>query len=315
MAACTDGTLMAENEEHRESENGQVLEAFIDHLWIEYGLSKNTLQAYRADLVQLDVWLSHSGSHLLKAQRHDLLGFLSHKVSQGIKASSAARLLSSIRRFYRFQVRLHSLKVDPSAEIEFPKSARHLPEVLTEEDVEQLLLAPDLETAAGLRDRAMLELLDACGLRVSELVGLLLQQVNLRTGVIRVLGKGSKERLIPFGEEAGDWIERYLQEARPELLKGSTESPALFVSNRKTAMTRQTFWHLIKRHAAGAGIEKSLSPHTLRHAFATHLLNHGADLRVVQLLLGHSDLSTTQVYTHIARARLQALHKQHHPRG
>ena len=306
---------MAENEEHRESVNGQALEAFIDHLWIEYGLSKNTLNAYRADLVQLDAWLSHSGSHLLKAQRHDLLGFLSYKVSKGIKASSAARLLCSIRRFYRFQVRLNSLKVDPSAEIEFPKSARHLPEVLTEEDVEQLLLAPDIETAAGLRDRAMLELLYACGLRVSELVGLLLQQVNLRTGVIRVLGKGSKERLIPFGEEASDWIERYLQEARPELLKGSTESPALFVSNRKTAMTRQTFWHLIKRHAAAAGIEKSLSPHTLRHAFATHLLNHGADLRVVQLLLGHSDLSTTQVYTHIARARLQALHKQHHPRG
>jgi integrase/recombinase XerD len=306
---------MAENEEHRESENGQALEAFIDHLWIEYGLSKNTLNAYRADLVQLDVWLSHSNSHLLKAQRHDLLGFLSHKVSKGIKASSAARLLSSIRRFYRFQVRIHRLKIDPSAEIEFPKSARHLPEVLTEDDVEQLLLAPNIETAAGLRDRAMLELLYACGLRVSELVGLLLQQVNLRTGVIRVLGKGSKERLIPFGEQASDWIERYLEEARPELLKGSTESPALFVSNRKTAMTRQTFWHLIKRHAAAAGIEKSLSPHTLRHAFATHLLNHGADLRVVQLLLGHSDLSTTQVYTHIARARLQALHKQHHPRG
>ena len=306
---------MAENEEHRESENGQALEAFIDHLWIEYGLSKNTLNAYRADLVQLDVWLSHSNSHLLKAQRHDLLGFLSHKVSKGIKASSAARLLSSIRRFYRFQVRIHRLKIDPSAEIEFPKSARHLPEVLTEDDVEQLLLAPDIETAAGLRDRAMLELLYACGLRVSELVGLLLQQVNLRTGVIRVLGKGGKERLIPFGEQASDWIERYLEEARPELLKGSTESPALFVSNRKTAMTRQTFWHLIKRHAAAAGIEKSLSPHTLRHAFATHLLNHGADLRVVQLLLGHSDLSTTQVYTHIARARLQALHKQHHPRG
>ena len=306
---------MAENEEHRESENGQALEAFIDHLWIEYGLSKNTLNAYRADLVQLDVWLSHSNSHLLKAQRHDLLGFLSHKVSKGIKASSAARLLSSIRRFYRFQVRIHRLKIDPSAEIEFPKSARHLPEVLTEDDVEQLLLAPNIETAAGLRDRAMLELLYACGLRVSELVGLLLQQVNLRTGVIRVLGKGSKERVIPFGEQASDWIERYLGEARPELLKGSTESPALFVSNRKTAMTRQTFWHLIKRNAAAAGIEKSLSPHTLRHAFATHLLNHGADLRVVQLLLGHSDLSTTQVYTHIARARLQALHKQHNPRG
>ena len=202
---------MAENEEHRESENGQALEAFIDHLWIEYGLSKNTINAYRADLVQLDVWLSHSNSHLLKAQRHDLLGFLSHKVSKGIKASSADRLLSSIRRFYRFQVCIHRLKIDPSAEIEFPKSARHLPEVLTEDDVEQLLLAPNIETAAGLRDRAMLELLYACGLRVSELVGLLLQQVNLRTGVIRVLGKGSKERLIPFGEQASDWIERYLE--------------------------------------------------------------------------------------------------------
>ena len=306
---------MTDIEEPKESTNGQALEAFIDHLWIEYGLSKNTLSAYRADLVQLERWLAQSGSDLLKAQRHELLGFLSDKVSAGIKASSAARLLSSIRRFYRFQIRLHSINIDPSAEIEFPKSARHLPEVLTEDDVERLLLAPDIETAAGLRDRAMLELLYACGLRVSELVGLLLQQVNLRSGVIRVLGKGSKERLIPFGDEAGVWIERYLQEARSELLKGSTESPALFVSNRKSAMTRQAFWHLIKRHAKTAAIEKSLSPHTLRHAFATHLLNHGADLRVVQLLLGHSDLSTTQVYTHIARARLQALHKQHHPRG
>jgi|TARA_B110000977_G_scaffold97130_1_gene128010 integrase/recombinase XerD len=306
---------MTDIEEPKESTNGQTLEAFIDHLWIEYGLSKNTLSAYRADLVQLERWLAQSGSDLLKAQRHELLGFLSDKVSAGIKASSAARLLSSIRRFYRFQIRLHSINIDPSAEIEFPKSARHLPEVLTEDDVERLLLAPDIETAAGLRDRAMLELLYACGLRVSELVGLLLQQVNLRSGVIRVLGKGSKERLIPFGDEAGVWIERYLQEARSELLKGSTESPALFVSNRKSAMTRQAFWHLIKRHAKTAAIEKSLSPHTLRHAFATHLLNHGADLRVVQLLLGHSDLSTTQVYTHIARARLQALHKQHHPRG
>ena len=306
---------MTDIEEPKESTNGQTLEAFIDHLWIEYGLSKNTLSAYRADLVQLERWLAQSGSDLVKAQRHELLGFLSDKVSAGIKASSAARLLSSIRRFYRFQIRLHSINIDPSAEIEFPKSARHLPEVLTEDDVERLLLAPDIETAAGLRDRAMLELLYACGLRVSELVGLLLQQVNLRSGVIRVLGKGSKERLIPFGDEAGVWIERYLQEARSELLKGSTESPALFVSNRKSAMTRQAFWHLIKRHAKTAAIEKSLSPHTLRHAFATHLLNHGADLRVVQLLLGHSDLSTTQVYTHIARARLQALHKQHHPRG
>ena len=306
---------MTDIEEPKESTNGQALEAFIDHLWIEYGLSKNTLSAYRADLVQLERWLAQSGSDLLKAQRHELLGFLSDKVSAGVKASSAARLLSSIRRFYRFQIRLHSINIDPSAEIEFPKSARHLPEVLTEDDVERLLLAPDIETAAGLRDRAMLELLYACGLRVSELVGLLLQQVNLRSGVIRVLGKGSKERLIPFGDEAGVWIERYLQEARSELLKGSTESPALFVSNRKSAMTRQAFWHLIKRHAKTAAIEKSLSPHTLRHAFATHLLNHGADLRVVQLLLGHSDLSTTQVYTHIARARLQALHKQHHPRG
>ncbi|MDG0995791.1 MAG: site-specific tyrosine recombinase XerD [Gammaproteobacteria bacterium] len=306
---------MTDIEEPKESTNGQTLEAFIDHLWIEYGLSKNTLSAYRADLVQLERWLAQSGSDLVKAQRHELLGFLSDKVSAGIKASSAARLLSSIRRFYRFQIRLHSINIDPSAEIEFPKSARHLPEVLTEDDVERLLLAPDIETAAGLRDRAMLELLYACGLRVSELVGLLLQQVNLRSGVIRVLGKGSKERLIPFGDEAAVWIERYLQEARSELLKGSTESPALFVSNRKSAMTRQAFWHLIKRHAKTAAIEKSLSPHTLRHAFATHLLNHGADLRVVQLLLGHSDLSTTQVYTHIARARLQALHKQHHPRG
>ena len=229
-------------------------------------------------------------------------------MQQGSRPRSSARLLSSIRRFYRYLVRQGTLQKDPSAEIEFPKLGRALPGTLTKEEVEKLLDAPDTRTAHGVRDRAMLEVLYACGLRVSELVALTLYQVNLNQGVIRVLGKGSKERLIPFGEQAGEWITEFVRGARAELLKPGRQCDALFVTNRGAAMTRQAFWHLVRRHAKKAGISKHLSPHTLRHAFATHLLNHGADLRVVQMLLGHSDLSTTQIYTHVAQARLQELH-------
>jgi integrase/recombinase XerD len=224
-------------------------------------------------------------------------------------------LLSSIRRFYRYQLRQGNVATDPTEKIEFPKLGRYLPEVLTEGDVEILLAAPDIAKPQGIRDRTMLEVLYACGLRVSELINLQLHQVNLRTGVLRVIGKGNKERLVPFGEQAGEWLEKYFSDARSSLLKECHDCSVLFVSNRGLGMTRQAFWHVIKRHARVVGIEKHLSPHTLRHAFATHLLNHGADLRVVQMLLGHSDLSTTQVYTHIAQARLQELHREHHPRG
>lgn len=292
-----------------------VIEAFLDSLWVEHGLSDNTLQAYRNDLLGLSRWLSRSSTGITEVHREHVLDYLSYRVQQGSQPRSSARLLSSIRRFYRYLVRQGTLQKDPSADIEFPKLGRALPGTLTKEEVEQLLDAPDTRTAHGIRDRAMLELLYACGLRVSELVALTLYQVNLNQGVIRVLGKGSKERLIPFGEQAGEWISEFVSGARAELLKPGRQCDALFVTNRGSAMTRQAFWHLVRRHAKKAGISKHLSPHTLRHAFATHLLNHGADLRVVQMLLGHSDLSTTQIYTHVAQARLQELHRKHHPRG
>ena len=246
---------------------------------------------------------------------HHLLDYLSYRVQQGSMPRTSARLLSSIRRFYRYLVRQGAVQKDPSAQIEFPKLGRPLPETLTEEEVERLLAAPNTNKAQGVRDRAMLEVLYACGLRVSELIGLTLSQVNLNHGVIRVTGKGNKERLIPFGEQANEWISKFINEARADLLKNKRPCDALFITNRGAAMTRQAFWHLIKKHSKNVGIKKHLSPHTLRHAFATHLLNHGADLRVVQMLLGHSDLSTTQIYTHVAQARLQELHQKHHPRG
>ena len=292
-----------------------VIEAFLDSLWVEHGLSENTLRAYRNDLLGLSRWLSRTATGITEAHREHVLDYLSYRVQQGSRPRSSARLLSSIRRFYRYLVRQGTLQKDPSAEIEFPKLGRALPGTLTKEEVEQLLDAPDTRTAHGVRDRAMLEVLYACGLRVSELVALTLYQVNLNQGVIRVLGKGSKERLIPFGEQAGEWITEFVHGARAELLKPGRQCDALFVTSRSGPMTRQAFWHLVRRHAKKAGISKHLSPHTLRHAFATHLLNHGADLRVVQMLLGHSDLSTTQIYTHVAQARLQELHRKHHPRG
>ena len=282
---------------------------------MEFGLSENTLSAYRLDLEGWSRWLQNHNKDLLRVDRDDVKAYLGSLFEAGISARSIARLLSSLRRFYRYQLREGHLKKDPTALIDSPKLGRLLPDSLSESDVEALLTAPDTSNALGLRDRAMLELIYACGLRVSELVTLAVDQVNMHYGVLRVLGKGNRERMVPVGEQALEWAERYLKHARPALLKGDTTSNALFVTNRGNSMTRQGFWHVIKRYAQRAGIDKHLSPHTLRHAFATHLLNHGADLRAVQLLLGHSDLSTTQIYTHIAQFRLKEIHRKHHPRG
>ncbi|MEW5756382.1 MAG: site-specific tyrosine recombinase XerD [Pseudomonadota bacterium] len=296
-------------------EDKAVIASFLDALWMERGLSDNTLVAYRNDLEGLAEWLQRvHRTHLLGAQRELVLAYLAERAIQGNKPRSSARLLSSLRRFYQYQVREERLTEDPSARIEAPKLGRGLPKSLTESEVEALLLAPKLNEANGLRDRAMLELMYASGLRVSELVGLQISQLNLRQGVVRVFGKGAKERIVPLGDEAADWLQRYCNEARPDLIKGNV-SETLFVTNRGGQITRQTFWYAIKRYAQAAGIHKSISPHTLRHSFATHLLNHGADLRAVQMLLGHSDLSTTQIYTHVARERLKELHARHHPRG
>ncbi|MBD8492656.1 site-specific tyrosine recombinase XerD [Pseudomonas syringae] len=291
-----------------------LIDRFLETLWLEKGLSDNTRDAYRSDLTLFNGWLSERGVQLPEAGREVILDHLAWRVEHAYKPRSTARLISGLRGFYRYLLREKLIAVDPTLQVDMPQLGKPLPKSLSEADVEALLAAPDLSVAIGERDRAMLEVLYACGLRVTELVGLTLEQINLRQGVVRVMGKGSKERLVPMGEEAIVWIERYLRGARNELLSGRP-SDVLFPSQRGEQMTRQTFWHRIKQHAQVAGIGKSLSPHTLRHAFATHLLNHGADLRVVQMLLGHSDLSTTQIYTHIARARLQELHASHHPRG
>ncbi|GAB4353858.1 MAG: site-specific tyrosine recombinase XerD [Gammaproteobacteria bacterium] len=291
------------------------IDRFLDALWMERGLSDNTLAAYRSDLRHFAAWLERERSKsLLQARREDLLAHLSLRAAAGASSRSSARMLSTLKRFYRYQVRERRLDEDPSARIDAPRLGRRLPDTLTEEEVSRLLMAPDDTTVLGLRDRTMLEVLYATGLRVSELVSLRLDQCNLRQGVVRITGKGNKERLVPLGEEAVAWLIRYLGEGRPELARGN-DCDALFLSRRAQPMTRQTFWHAIKRYSRSAGIGKKLSPHTLRHAFATHLLNHGADLRVVQILLGHSDLSTTQIYTHVARERLKQLHERHHPRG
>jgi len=295
--------------------SSDLIDEFCDALWLEDGLARNTLDSYRRDLVQFRDWLgAQQGKALLAASHADLLGFLAYKVRRRAKASTTSRELSSLKRFYRFALRQGSIAADPTLKIDAPKLPRGLPKSLTEKDVEDLLAAPRIEAPLGLRDKAMLETLYASGLRVSELVTLKLPQVSQDMGVVRVMGKGSKERLVPLGEEALAWIGRYLKEARPVLLSRKA-SDDLFVTTRGGAMTRQAFWHLLKRYAAQAGLDKPISPHTLRHAFATHLLNHGADLRVVQLLLGHSDISTTQIYTHVARERLKQLHAKHHPRG
>ncbi|MEX0958240.1 MAG: site-specific tyrosine recombinase XerD [Burkholderiales bacterium] len=292
----------------------QLLDRFCDALWLEDGLSRNTLSSYRRDLRQFADWLDKQGGALSAAQRADLLGYLAFRFQGQAKPRSAARLLSSLKRFYRYLLREGRIDADPTVQIEAPKLPRSLPQALTESDVEALLAVPNVDSHLGLRDRAMLEMLYASGLRVSELVELKTVQVNRNAGVVRVLGKGAKERLVPLGEEALAWLQRYLGESRPALLRARS-ADALFVTARGAGMSRQAFWNLIRRHAIMAGIRKPLSPHTLRHAFATHLLNHGADLRVVQMLLGHSDISTTQIYTHVARERLKQLHSRHHPRG
>lgn len=294
--------------------SNKYIQLYTDALWLERGLSKNTLASYGTDLRQLDEFLSRRNVAIESAQALHLMDFLADRSKSGIKPRSLARHLSSIKGFYQYMVRDHQLQVNPAALIDAPKQGRPLPKSLTERDVEALLAAPNVNTDLGLRDRAMLELLYACGLRVSELCELDVSQVNLSAGVVKVFGKGSKERLVPLGEEAQTWLQKYIKKARPQLLKVKA-SGVLFPSNRGQHMTRQTFWHLIKRHGVTAGIDKALSPHVIRHAFATHLLNHGADLRVIQMLLGHSDLSTTQIYTHVATQRLQKLHSQHHPRG
>jgi len=285
------------------------VDAFCDALWLEDGLAKNTLESYRRDLAQLAVFLK--GRALVQAREQDLFGFLAARRG---RSSSAARMLSTLKRFYRYCLREGAIRADPTLKLDSPRRTPRFPRSLSESDVEALLAAPDVATPRGLRDRAMLEVLYAAGLRVSELVGLKIFEASLDAGVVRVLGKGSKERLVPLGEEAVSWVQRYLADARPALL-GKRQSDALFVTERGAGMTRQAFWYLIKRYGARAIPGKALSPHVLRHAFATHLINHGADLRVVQMLLGHVDISTTQIYTHVARERLKALHAKHHPRG
>ncbi|MDX1555792.1 MAG: site-specific tyrosine recombinase XerD [Xanthomonadales bacterium] len=292
-----------------------MIDAFLDAIWAERGLSRNTLSAYRYDLANLARYLEdHHACTLESAGRDQILAFLAGEVRDGRSARSLSRYLSGFRQFYRWLLREGHISSDPTAMIESPKLGRGLPKVVDEEGITRLLEAPDVETPLGQRDRAMLEMMYATGLRVSELVGLQLANLNINQGVVRVLGKGGKERLVPLGEHALDWVRCYIRGGRIDLLKGKP-SQAVFVTARGAGMTRQAFWHAIKRHAATAGIVQNLSPHVLRHSFATHLLNHGADLRVVQLLLGHSDLSTTQIYTHIAREGLKQLHRKHHPRG
>jgi integrase/recombinase XerD len=291
------------------------IERYIDAMWMEKGLSDNTLSSYRRDLRQFNDWLGREKkSSILRADRSDLQAYLGARLQQGQSQRSTARFMSCVRGFYHYQLREGRLTVDPTLDVDSPRLGRPLPKSLSEQDVERLLEAPDLDEPLEFRDRTMLELLYACGLRVTELTSLQLVQVSLNQGVVRVFGKGSKERLVPMGEEALSWLQRYLAGPRMELLRGQP-CDVLFPSRRGSQMTRQAFWYRIKIYAGRAEINKDLSPHTLRHAFATHLLNHGADLRVVQMLLGHSDLTTTQIYTHVAKQRMQELHAEHHPRG
>ncbi|WOJ95221.1 site-specific tyrosine recombinase XerD [Congregibacter variabilis] len=292
----------------------QLLETYLDAIWMEKGLSENTLAAYRRDLQAFARWGLTRDRSTTAVTRGDIEAYLAYLLAHKRSPRSAARALSCLRGYYRYLLRSGHLADDPTLGLDSPRLGRPLPKTLSEADVDALLKAPKLDELIGFRDRCMLELLYACGLRVSELTGLTLSQLSLNQGVVRVSGKGGKERLVPIGEEALHWLQRYLREVRPELL-GQASSDVLFPSRRGQMMTRQTFWHRIKQHAMTAGIHKPISPHVLRHAFATHLVNHGADLRVVQLLLGHSDLSTTQIYTHVARQRLQTLHAKHHPRG
>ena len=295
--------------------NDALLDRFCDHLWLEDGLSKLTLAAYRRDLAAFGQWLDREHSReLAGVAAGDIEAYLAWRFARHAQPRSAARYTSALKRFYRYLLRENLIAGDPTVNLDSPKLPRSLPKALTEDDVELLLKSADASTPLGLRDRAMLETLYATGLRVSELVRLKLSALNLNDGVLRVTGKGNKDRLVPLGEEAVQWLRRYLDQARPTLAARRL-SDSVFITARGEGMTRQAFWYLIKRRARDAGIARTLSPHTLRHAFATHLLNHGADLRVVQMLLGHSDISTTQIYTHVARERLKRLHATHHPRG
>ncbi len=291
-----------------------LIDAFLDAAWLESGLSRNTLSAYGSDLRHFAAWLGARDTGLADADRSMVMAYLSHRMEIGSSARSTARATTTLRRFYQYLLRESRIDADPMVELKAPRIGRTLPGVLSEAQVESLLNAPDTGTDRGLRDRAMLEMLYASGLRVSELVTLAASRLDRATGLVRITGKGGRERLVPLGEDCLQWLSRYLADARPSLLNGRI-SESVFVTARGSAMTRQAFWHLVKRYAKVAGIESRLSPHTLRHAFATHLINHGADLRSVQMLLGHADLSTTQIYTHVASARLQSLHRAHHPRG
>jgi integrase/recombinase XerD len=292
-----------------------MIDQFIDMIWAEKGLSRLTLDAYQQDLKLFAEWLEKRNITLLDVTQAQLLEYLSHRVELKSAARSNARLLSTLKQFYRFQVRVGQTRVNPTDLISAPRIHRSLPDSLSEKELEKLFTAPDTDNEYGLRDRCMLELMYASGLRVSELVSLVLNQVNQNLGLVRITGKGNKERVVPVGEEALAWLKKYLNQSRPLLVKEKVLNDALFLSSRGTAITRQAFWQHIKKYLVMCGIKSSYSPHSLRHAFATHLLNHGADLRSVQMLLGHSDLSTTQIYTHVAQARLQALHEKHHPRG
>jgi len=296
------------------TEDGMI-DAFCDHLWLQDGLAAASLASYRRDLAGWRSWLGTRHATLIRAGRGDLEQWLADQFAARAKATSVARRLSTLRRFYRYQLAQGAIREDPTLRVRAPRRPRRLPKQLSEAQVEALLAAPDTETALGVRDRAMLETLYATGLRVSELTSLKLSQVAHDGSVVRVVGKGSKERLVPIGDEAVAWITRYLRETRP-VLAATSKRDELFLTKRQGPLTRQAFWALVKRYAVRAGIAKSaLSPHVLRHAFATHLLNHGADLRVVQLLLGHADITTTTIYTHVARERLKQLHAIHHPRG
>ena len=310
----SDNTHTVEAEAPASKSAEAIIDKFLDAIWMERGLSANTLGAYRADLVALRRWLAERDTSLVYATRSDLLAFIAWRTEQGAKPRSTARQLSSFRRFYRFLLREATIQEDPTIKIDMPRIGRSLPQSLTEAEVESLLAAPDVSDPLGHRDRTMLEVLYATGLRVSELINLKQSEINLNQGVLRIVGKGDRERLIPLGEEAQNWIRDFIAGSRTEILL-ERQTDYLFPTRRGDRMTRQAFWHIIKRYSKLADISNKMSPHTLRHAFATHLLNNGADLRVVQMLLGHSDLSTTQIYTHVARARMKEMHSQHHPRG
>jgi integrase/recombinase XerD len=309
---CDEGRSLKKSSK---SDRDPAIDQFIDSLWAQKGLAELTLSAYQQDLTQFSRWLAPRNRPLSVAQQTDVQQFLGERFERGSSARSNARLLSTLKQFYRHLVTLGARQDNPTALVSAPRIHRSLPQAMNERDVEKLLQAPDLDSDFGMRDRCMLELMYSSGLRVSELVGLQLNQVNTRLGLVRLVGKGSKERVVPVGEEALHWLQRYLQQSRPALQVTSALNDALFLSSRGTAITRQAFWQNIKKHLLTAGVKTVFSPHSLRHAFATHLLNHGADLRTVQMLLGHSSLSTTQIYTHIAQTRLQSIHAQHHPRG